>query len=215
MHAHKKLILKTAFISLWVIIVLALSLFGILSYCSPISMMKLSASVGLDSASGDYAYEEYVRSGNIEYLARAFEIAAEGARDAKANERFELLRVHEGFDGYCDQVDELLKESAGDSAVYGYRAYVFGQAAQVKYRLASGDSAKAEVAEFALSETEKSFPAGNPFLALSLEAAKADDASFCATLLEMIQEGGFPEDNVAYINIVKILTRIASKAAIA
>lgn len=204
---QKKLIVKTVLISLCVLIVLALSLFGILSYCAPGTMMDLSASLGLESMSGDYAYEEYGRSGKIEYLARAFEVAAEEKRDAKASDLFDVLYAHEDFAKYCASVDEQFKANEDSNAVYGYRAYICGQAAQVKYRLASENEKKAEVAAFALSETEKSFPAGNPLLALSLAAAGAGDGEFCATLLEMLRAGGFPEDNGAYINIVKILEK--------
>lgn len=207
---QKKLIFKTALISLWVISVLVLSLFGILSYCAPASMMNLSLSLGLDSMSGDYAYEEYVRSGNIEYLARAFEIAAENARDNKANTLFDTLYAHESFAEYCVSVDEQLKTNENNNVAYGYRAYVCGQAAQVKYRLAS-EEGKAEVAAFALSETENSFPAGNPLFALSLEAAGAKDHAFCASLLETLRAGGFPEESGPYINIVNILEKVAGE----
>ena len=208
---QKKLILKTAIASLLVICVLLLALFGILSYCAPVTMMKLSSSLGLDSMSGDYAYEAYGRSGDVEYLARAFEIAAESGHDVKASERFDTLYEHEDFAKYCASVDEQFKASEDRGAVYGYRAYVCGQAARVKYRLALEDTEKAEVAAFALSETEEGFPAGNPLLALALEAASAGDASFCSFLLETLRAGGFPEENGAYINIVNILEKVAKE----
>ena len=208
---QKKLIVKTVLISICVILVLALSLFGILSYCAPATMMDLSSSLGLDSMSGDYAYEEYGRSGKVEYLARAFEIAAEEKRDAKASELFDMLYAHEDFAKHCAAVDEQFKDDENGGAMYGYRAYICGQAAQVKYRLASEDGEKAEVAAFALLETEESFPAGNPLLALSMAAVEAKDAAFCASLLETFRAGDFPEDNGAYINIVKLLEKAAQE----
>ena len=210
---QKKLIFKTAIISLWVIIVLLLSLFGILSYCAPVAMMNLTSALGLDSMSGDYAYEEYVRSGNIEYLARAFEVAAEDERDAKANTLFDTFYAHEDFAKYCGEQDDIVindKNGIELSRIF-YRDLVCGQAAQVKYRLASADEEKAAVAEFARAETETSFPTGNPLFALSLEAARAEDSKFCASLLDTLRAGGFSEENSSYTNIVNILEKVAEE----
>lgn len=72
----KKLILKTAFITLGVTIVLAFAVFGIVSLVAPAQMMELTLSLGLERIGADYAYQEYERSGDTVYLARAFEICA-------------------------------------------------------------------------------------------------------------------------------------------
>ena len=51
----KKLILKTAFITLGVTIVLAFAVFGIVSLVAPAQMMELTLSLGLDRIGAVYA----------------------------------------------------------------------------------------------------------------------------------------------------------------
>ena len=199
----KKLVLKTAFITLAVTVVLALSVYGILSSFTPALMMRITDALGLEGASGDYAYAEYERSGDVDYLARAFEYAAANGKDKKAEERFALLYAHEGFSALCEKRDAETGEEIG------YRAYICGQAACVRYRLADTDEKKAEVITFAVSETAHTFPSGNPVIALSVEAARAEDKAFCALLLGSI-EGQF-EDNINYRSIVSILEGITNE----
>ena len=82
----RKIVFKTIFITLGIVLILAISAFGILSFAAPKAMMNFSASLGLDAISGDYAYQEYRRSGDIDYLAYAFEVAANEGRPAAAAE---------------------------------------------------------------------------------------------------------------------------------
>ena len=55
----RKIIFKTIFITLGIVLILAISAFGILSFAAPKTMMQFAASLGLDAISGDYAYQEY------------------------------------------------------------------------------------------------------------------------------------------------------------
>lgn len=206
----KKLILKTAIVTFVVTVILAVAAFGVASFIAPATMMRFTASLGLESVSGDYAYQEYERSGDLSYLARAFLIAAEKDSDKKANERFDVLYGEEGserreaFSAFCAEYtvdDSSLPESARGLQ---YRMYLCGKAAVVKYRLAQSAETKGAVCDFAVSETDKAFPAGNPVVALAICAASSEDGAFCALLLEKISAAGFDQSG-EYNDIVTIL----------
>ncbi len=203
----KKIIIKTILITLGVTLIFAISAFGIVSFCAPSAMMSLTASLGLDSISGDYAYQEYQRSDDIDCLARSFEVAAMSQRDEIANERFEELYAHEAFSSYCEAQDGAAMDLVSDVS---YRDYVCGLAAQVKYRLARLAEIKLEVYEFALAETDSSFAPGNPVLQLAVQAVEAGDTEFCAALLERIPEAGF-EENQTYSDIIQILEEVVGE----
>ncbi len=206
----KKLILKTAFITLGVTVVLAFAVFGIVSLVAPAQMMELTLSLGLERIGADYAYQEYERSGDTVYLARSFEICAtEGYDDKTADDRFELLyEDREAFAALCEKRNSQVADDIG--VRYDYRGYVVGLGARVKYRLADDGAERAAAIELALSETDASFPAGNPVIALTVEAAGRGDAAFCDQLLTAVQAGNF-EETTDYINIVKILEGIANE----
>lgn len=206
----KKLILKTAFITLGVTIVLAFAVFGIVSLVAPAQMMELTLSLGLERIGADYAYQEYERSGDTVYLARAFEICAtEGYDDQTADDRFGLLyEDQDAFAALCEKRNGQVAEEVG--VRYDYRGYVVGLGACVKYRLAGDDAERAAAIQLAVSETDASFPAGNPVIALAVEAAGRNDAAFCNQLLTAVQAGNF-EETTDYINIVKILEGIANE----
>lgn len=212
----RKLVIKTAFITLGVTLLLALAVFGTVSLLAPATMMRLSLSLGLERIGADYAYQEYERSGEAEYLARAFEIcAAEGYDDKTAEQRFELLCAQdpETFAAMCERRTEEIAAQGGVYAQYDYRDYVMGLGACVKYRLAaeSNDAeGYADAIGLALSETAAEFPAGNPVIALAVEAAGARDAAFCGQLLAQIGAAGF-EETADYLNIVTILEEIANE----
>lgn len=206
----KKLLIKTAFITLGVTIVLAVAVFGILSFAAPAQMMRLAFSLGLDRAGADYAYREYERSGDVGYLARSFEVyAVNGYNDGTADGRFELLYTDNAaaFGELCALRNEQIADSVENADVrYDYRDYVVGLGACVKYRLSAGDAALA----LALSETDSAFPAGNPVIALAVEAAGRQDGAFCARLLAAMQAGNF-QQTADYMNIATILEGIANE----
>lgn len=204
----KKLILKTAFITLGVALILIISVFGIVSFCAPKAMMALTASLGLESISGDYAYQEYQQSSDIDCLARSFEIAAENKNDLVAYERFEYLYAHEQFDDYCNEQGVITMKLSSYTLSIDYRCYVCARGACVQYRVAKTDEEKAEAYLFAVSETNKTFTAENPVFMLALEAAEANDKIFCTYLLENLSKEQF-EENDNYLNILTILEEVA------
>ncbi len=204
----KKLILKTAFITFGVAVILIISIFGIVSFCAPKAMMSLTASLGLESISGDYAYQEYQQSSDIEYLARSFEIAAENGNDAIAGERFDLLYAQDGFDEYCTRQGEITLKLSSDTLRIDYRSYVCAKGACVKYRISKSVEEKENVYAFAVKETDKKFSSENPVLMLALTAAERKDAEYCTYLKENLPKEQF-EENQNYLNIMKILEEAA------
>ena len=182
----RKIVFKTIFITLGVVLILAISAFGILSFAAPKAMMSFTSSLGLDATSGDYAYQEYRRSGDIEYLARAFEIAAFEGRSDAAAERFEELYENEGFSDYCKAQDGV--ELGEDIPENNYRSYACSLGASALYAVAETDDEKLEVYTFALSETSGEFEENNPLCSLSSAAAGAGDAAFCKTILDNMQK---------------------------
>ena len=182
----RKIVFKTIFITLGIVLILAISAFGILSFAAPKAMMNFSASLGLDAISGDYAYQEYRRSGDINYLAYAFEVAANEGRPDAAAERFEEFYENEGFTDYCKaQEGEDLGE---DIPKLKYRSYACSLGACALYAVAETDEEKLEVYTFALSETSGEFEGNNPLCSLSSAAAGAGDAAFCKTILDNMQK---------------------------
>lgn len=204
----KKIITKTAFITLGIALVLLIAVFGILSFCFPYVMMDFTASIGMESLSGDYAYQEFERSGDMDCLVRSFVVAAEKKNDRIADERFSVLYGADGseertkFDDYCN-VYAVDSSGAGDVEV-SMRSYLLGLESCVKLRLAKNSREMEEVCDFAISATDKSFPQGNPVTYLAVEMTEKKDETFCKMLLEKIGNADF-EENTDYYNILKIL----------
>lgn len=189
-----KLIFKTILLTIGVIAILAVSVFGVVSLLAPVTMMEFTDSLGLKSMSGDYAYQEYRRSENISYLARSFIVAAGLEADRAAESRFEELYVHPQFDTFCAEQDEKIEAAEGLEGI-SYRAYLCGLATRVKYRLASSEEEFTAVLNFAKSETEASFPQSNPLIALTVEAAGNRDKAFCTRLRDVLTDGTYTENS--------------------
>ncbi len=199
----KKLILKTIFITCGIALMLLFAVFGIVSLWAPSAMMNFTASLGMETVSGDYAFQEYERSGNISCLARSFLIASRHKDDRNADQRFEILFGLEGFGEFCES-----QNTSGEGVpAVSYRSYLCGQAAEVKYRLAKTAEEKEAVCSFAVEETTADFPSGNPVIALTLALAEAKDGTASDILLTKISGKGF-EQNLDYRNIINILEAV-------
>ena len=208
----KKVILKTAIITLGVVIVLAVAAFGVASLCVPAAMSDLTYSLGMNAISSDYAYQEYERSGDLAYLSRSFELAASLGRDEKAEERFDTLYAAEGFEDLCALRDSQTPPVVvGEEEIrYSYRDYVCGLGACVKYRLANDEQTRAEAIALAVENTSKEFRSGNPVYLLATEAADRADSVFCAQLLIAIEQADFEQNNL-FTDLVNILEVIADE----
>ena len=208
----KKIIIKTALITLGIALVLAVAVFGIVSFCFPYVMIDFTASLGMKNLSGDYAYQEYERSGNVGCLARSFVIAAEHGNDRTAEDRFVILYgedasvAREKFDSYCASC-EVDSSQAGNVEI-SMRSYILGLASRVRYRLAkTSEEKRQEVCAFAIRVTEQAFPQGNPVIYLAIEAVENDDSAFCALLRGEIMGAGF-EENENYAAILRLLEKV-------
>lgn len=208
----RKVILKTALITFAVAVILGISAFGIASFVTPAAMMRLCDSLGLESISGDYAYQQYQLNGDIDYLARAFEIAAAKKKDSVAVSRFNELYGEEDserralFGEYCAQQNPPEDSRVPGSVLgYDYRSVVCAQAALAKYRLAVTDADKAEVCAFAIAETGFELAAECPVVALAAESTGRGDKAFSALLLNAMKNGNFNTGNNFYIRTANIL----------
>ena len=188
---------------------MAVAVFGIVSFCFPYVMMDFTASLGMKNLSGDYAYQEFERSGKIDCLARSFIIAAEEERDRTAENRFVILygvddsEARDRFNEYCASYD-VDSSNAGNVEV-SMRSYILGLASRVKYRLAkTSEEKRQDVCDFAIQATDKSFPQGNPVVYLAIEAVENEDGAFCAMLCTQLESAGFQE-NADFTTIVKLL----------
>ena len=72
------------------------------------------------------------------------------------------------------------------------------------YRLAEDAQSRTAALDFALSETDASFPSGNPVYVLATEAAGNADRAFCIEILQALEEGDFAQDG-CYQTLVNIL----------
>ena len=203
----KKFVFKIILLTIGVVLILAISAFGVASLLAPAFMMDLSASVGLKGISGDYAYQEFERSGDVEYLARSFIISADLQHDRTANERFTILYGLDSFDEFCAAQDASVEVVEGLEGC-SYRGYVCGLAACVRYRLAVTEEDASAVVAFAAQETAPEFPQGNPLIILTTEAARSDDAMLCKMLLDEVTGGGYDAESADYANIVAILQSV-------
>lgn len=210
----KKLIFKTALITLGVTLILAVSVFGIVSYVAPSAMMRFCDSLGLESISGDYAYQQYQISGDMDYLARSFEIAAMREKDAVALERFDEFYGEDGSERRSAFVDYCASQDSEESAIYvpssdlnsDYRSYVCAQATLVKFRLAVTQEERQNVCTFAVRETGAEIALLSPLSALAEEKSVTDDSDFCFMLLgEIRSERKFNVSNERYLYIVNLL----------
>ncbi len=200
----KKLILKTAAITLAAALALGALLLAIFSFTAPALMMDFTASLGMVSVSGNFAYEEYERSGDIDCLARSFIIAAESDEES-AMLRWEKLYGDARFAEYCDEQ----KTELTDVPAYRYRDFLTGTAARLMYRRAASGEAKTAALGFAISETDVTFPAGNPTIALASEASERSDTAFLKEILAALGGENF-EHSEQYTRLTQQLEEIAT-----
>lgn len=181
----KKLIVKTALITLLAAVVLGISIFGVCSLFAPAAMMRFTASIGLTGVSGDYAYSAYGKTGELSYLAYSCEIAAE-TNDGRACERYELFLSHEGFSEYClDRDEQAASALPGELAQYargGYEQYTYGKYVCSLLRAGRAD----EAISYAVTSLKGDFPENNAVIALAMQAIKNNDKQVCTKLAAVL-----------------------------
>ncbi len=206
--------IKTAFITFGAALVLAVLAFGIISLVAPSVMMRFCDFLGMETMSADYAYQNYQLKGDIDSLARSFELAVSSNNDAAAVIRFEEFYGEDDseqrvvFATYCRQQDEEQTEETLPEGLseYSYRSVVCAQAAIARYHLAQTEEEKTEICEFATRESESELSAESPLAALAAECVSQEDAQFCAILrITIVGNAKFNKENETYIQIMKSL----------
>ncbi len=204
----KNIVFKTIFLTLAVVIVLTISIFGIASLTVPAFMTDFTASLGLTEISGDYAFQEYERSGEVTYLVRSFLVAAHAERYELADERYGFIEKvdEEELTESCEEIDE---NSDLHEAIEGFtcKNYVYGNAAVTKYHLAKTDDARTAALTLAIQKTEHGFPQGNPVLILAVDVSARKDEAFSREMVQKMQAAGF-EENKRYQDIIKLLEEV-------
>ena len=205
----KKLIVKTALITLLTAVVLGISVFGVCSLFAPAAMMQFTASIGMTGASGDYAYSAYCKTGELSYLAYSCEVAAE-TNDSRARERYELFINHEGFSAYCSDRDEQTAQQLPDGlAQYtqgGYERYTYGKYVCSLLRAGKGDEAIA----YAVSTLKGEFSENNAVIALAMQAIKDNEKQVCIKLATALRADAISSNDECQ-EIITILEDFANE----
>ncbi len=205
----KKLVLKTALITFGAALVLVALVFIIVSSSSPVAMMNLTASMGMDGASGDYAYTAYERTEEISYLAYSCEMAAIRKEDAAIVSRCETLFKHEKFAEYCAKKDGEPDRAPEEISQYvsgGYAQFLYGQYACALLRTEEAEKA----ADFAIEAAGEAFPENNAAIALAIEAHSLEKKDFCKLYAEKLRACSANE-NERCKDIIKILEDFANE----
>lgn len=201
----KKLIIKTAIITLCVALALCIALFGILSLAAPVLMMDFTASIGLKNLSGDFAYSAYERTNEVSYLARSAEAAYECENYGEASLRFKEFTRHEGFSAYCGERDGE-NQAGGHAYVVLYADYVYSLAAVSDYRVAKTESEKTAAYTFAVEHTAADFPEYNPVISLCTSAWEEGDKAFLTQIKTSLDHSEkFSEEDEELVNLKKLL----------
>lgn len=194
-----KTILKSIVVTLASIVMLLVMGFAVLSLAFPLTLSRVSASLGLYGVATHYAGMEYERSKDISDLAAATQYAIFAEDDRLIESYGDQLIEHPDFYAYCPT--ESMEK--GD-----YQQYIFGRLACAKYNL--GDKERAVSLVFSVNED--AFPANNAIIYLALSAIDADDKATCEDILTRLEtfvvEGDQKED---LDNIKTILEEIVNE----
>lgn len=141
----KKLILKTAAITLAAIILAGGLLFGGLWLFSPVTLAKISEDLGNESAAASFYARQYDKSGDYKDLHKLCAVLDEHSNSAKAEKYLGEFIENENFVTYIFSYDVREKEGEHAAAFYAKKyvvsAFINGGAAhatEVASRLASG-----------------------------------------------------------------------------
>lgn len=203
----KKIIIKTVLITLGIAVLAAVSVFGLCSFFSPASMMRICSEIGLDSVSADYAYAEYERSGEVSYLAYSCSVAAEAGNDRAAVTRFGILYSLDGevYLAFCKEQDDAVDPALQPLISGSYDQYLNGLYVRSMYRTGNGEDALQRAAE----HTDASFPDNNPFITLALDAIGKNDTDFCKSILLAVRTLGY--ETQSYQDFINFLEEIINE----
>ena len=161
-----KVILKAALSTLAAIAILLSVMAAACFAFFPATVMEISYNVGWTETAVENAERAYKQSGDVSFLAFAFEVSVSNGDD-KSTEKYGLkLIAHEDFASYCTAEDENVGAIAG-----GYASYVHGKTYAAMYR--NGKTQQA--VDLAFEQVQTSFVRNNPVVRVLLSALQKND----------------------------------------
>lgn len=176
-----KVIVKAALSTLGAILVLLIIMLGALSLIFPQTMMEFTYTLGMDGACIHFANRSYDASGDVYYIAYAFETAV-GADDyANVDACGEKLIADEDeFDAYC-----LERTSKFPEGVTGtYADYVYRQVCTAKYRCGNSQGALDRALQLC---GEGAFGRNNALVSVIVAAIGQQDKATVTAAIEKMQ----------------------------
>lgn len=168
-----RVIVRTIVNTLCAISVLCAILFLSASLVFPSAMMEVSYKLGDDNGAMKYAYTAYSRTGYVDYIAYATDVAF-GMDDDEDIVRYgETFINDEAFLSYCSEMDELYEQPAG-----AYRKYVYGKVVVSLYKL----NEKQKAFDYAMQSVNGVFEQNNALVALFIESLVRGDAEMVSKI---------------------------------
>lgn len=188
----KKLIIKTALITISVLIIASLTVFSLWLVGSPQTMATSCEKTGNYSFAVTCAGLRYKYTKDVYDLARCVDNAILSGKDNLICEHGEKLLSDGKFDEVCTAKDGAIPENTA-GVPFGYKAYVCGHIAVAEYRL--GDIDKA--VKTALTGGENSFPK------LVIEVSSNGDRTSANAVLSALETLEQTEETKALSQILK------------
>lgn len=181
----KKIVIKTALITLGAVIALLALAFGIASLAFPKNMSEICEDMGNYKLAASYAERQYSYTGSTEDLYRCADLYIRLADRSKTVEYCGKLVDRQNFKEYCGKNVQ----------------YVYGSYATALY-LSGNDDKAVEVAEMSVSD---GFSIPNAYATLTIEAVEKSDKKFGEKLLSSFLKIDAPEEGepLKYYNAVK------------
>ena len=198
-----KIMIKSALVTLAVVVGCVVAIFAILSLGFPRTMCGWCEQFGNYGFAVRYASLYYSYTGNVEDLGRCVDDSILSESDGDIIEYADQLVDHAEFASYCVQRDEDINESISgeesfDGLVFSYRQYVFGALASSYYytgeeELAVGTAVSAldpgvDRAAFSPSAYNgdiSGFPVNNALGSLALKVLNSRDSQTAAIVLDV------------------------------
>ena len=161
-----RVIIRTIVNTLCAIFVLCGLLFLSASLVFPSSMMGVAYKLGDDNGAMKYAYTAYSRTGYVDYIAYATDVALGVDNDEDIAYYGELLINDEKFLEYCSKTDEFYEKPSGS-----YYKYIYGKVVVALYELGK----KQEAFDYAMQSVSGGFEKNNALVALFVQSLVRGD----------------------------------------
>lgn len=227
----KKIIIKTALITLGVVVCCAVAVFAILSFGFPSTVCGWCEQLGNYGFAARYAALCYSYTDDISDLGRCVEDSILAADNDYIAEYAVRLIDHEEFDSFCEIRDEEINESISDNednidfsdVVFSYRHYVYGALSTTYYGAGNFDLAlgtavaaldenidRVDFSSSAYSGEITEFPISNALGVLAQRVIYAGDSGAADRLLEVLDNvSADAESQAMYLQtIINSLTQL-------